>query len=734
MTRRPIATCLLAALLALAAPAPASATPAPPARVRLVVLVLAPYLRWEDVLSGNMPQTRALAQEASLGNLNVRSLLPDAGQPSVDSGALMLSAGTWARYDASAAAPVDAGGMPGVEYPGLPAQRLANSREAADIRLGSLGQAIEDAGGWTAAIGNGDVPGRASRPAALVAMDAAGRVRYGDVSSATLSPASSSRPGAARVSDTARVLRVFDEVLARNGGPGLVVVDAGDLSRVNAAADGEPDVLERADRVAALAALDTLVGDIHGRLPTDSLLIVAAPVAAQPTSGPSGFGPLVITGTGWNGTTTSASTHRAGLVTSADLTASILSVLGIRAPAHVAGSSIAPVPSTVPAEDRVRALERVDAFMRAVDGARPAVVYWFVLVSVLLVAACVALVAFGPAQTSVVRAAQMTLLALLAVPAASLLMYLVVYLPQTPSLVVALLLATAAVVWMVDVSTHRVGGHPRPLSVLALLTAAVILLDQWLGAVLSLDALLGYSPLVGARFYGLGNEGAALMIGGVLVGCSLVLDSYAELPWAGAARRWAFPGLAAVCVVTAAAPMLGANVGVAVWGTIAFGLAWWGMLGRRVGWRLVLGLLLLAALLVASFAVIDGARGDGRTHLAQSIATAREGGVGEIRTLLARKASTGLRVSVESGWGPLALVLLGALAYVRLRPRGLMRDLLNERPSFAAALTAALIAAAVSLVTEDSGVIVPALLLLFPAVAAVYLLLGSSLSAGAGNR
>ncbi|HEY3317210.1 MAG TPA: hypothetical protein VGK50_02135 [Coriobacteriia bacterium] len=723
MTKRLSAISLLATLLVLVAPVVVPAAPPRPAATRTVVVVLAPYLRWEDVLSGDMPETRALADSGATGNMNVRSLLPDSGRPSTEAGALMLSAGTWARYDPSGTAPVEASGTPAVVFPGLAAQHRANAGEDADIRLGTLGQAVEDAGGWTAAIGNGDAQS-SSRPAALVAMDAAGRVRFGDVSRATLSTAGSADLPPGTISDARRIHAVLAEVLRQNGGPRLIVIDPGDLARAHVA-DRSPEGLSRADRLSALAALDGLIGTLPNELPEDAVLVVAVPVAAEVEGEPSGFGPLIVSGDGWSGTLTSASTHRPGIVTNADLTATILGVLGVHQPPQVAGSSISPAPSPVQSEERMLGLARVDAFMRAVDAARPAVLDGFILASVLLVAACAGLVAVRVPWEPLLRGGQIALLAVLAVPVASLLMYAVVYLPQTPGFVTVLLLATAAVVWVVDAASHQPATGQRALAVLALLTGAVVIVDQWLGAPLSLDGLLGYSPLVGARFYGLGNEAAALMVGGAITGCAVVFDTYADRAWVRRARGWGFPALGAAAVVTAAAPALGANVGVAIWGTVAFALAWWGMRGRRVTLRTVAVVVLVIMAVIAVFAGFDLASG-ARTHLGRAIVSAQRGGLGGIWTLLARKAATNVRLSLQSGWTALGVVLLGALAYVRIRPRGMLGDLLIERPSFAAALTACLLAAGVSYFSEDSGLIVPVLLLLFPAVAVMYLMLGAS--------
>jgi hypothetical protein len=725
MTKRLLATGLLVWLLALCSPAAALAAPRTLPSSRTVLLVLAPYLRWEDVTSGRMPNLQALAARGAVGNLNVRSLLPRTGQPSPEGGALMLSAGTWARYYPVGSVPVEATGSAEIGFPGFAVQQGANSGDDIDTRLGTLGGAIEDAGGSTAAIGNADGRSR-SRPAALLAMDRRGDVRFGDISTDTVMAAARAPLG--RISDATRIQAELARVLGKQRAgekPALIVVDPGDLARAHASSGGAPEGLARPDRIVALRAFDALVGSLPRLLPKDTLLVVAAPVAAQDAGAPSGFGPIVISAEGGPYLLTSASTHRGGLVTNADLTATILSVLGIRRPLQVAGSTMSLEPDSRTAEQRLSSLDLTDGFMRAVDTVRTKTVGAFILAAAALLVLTVGLLMLPRLPVAVARLGRVALLALVAVPLAGVLMYVVHALPQSPALVRQLLAGTLAALVVLVLAVHRGTPTPRMLATLALATTTVILVDQWLGAPLSLDGLLGYSPLVGARYYGIGNEGAAVLVGAALTGCALVLDAEAARAWAPAARRWGVAVLGVLVVATAAAPVLGANIGVAIWGTFAFGLAWWGMAGRKVGWKAVAALVLGVVVLIAAFAAVDMlGLGGGRTHLARAVVSGVKGGPGELWTIVVRKAALNVKLLLSTSWSLLFGAMVASLVYVRLWPRGALRDMLDERPDFSAVLSATLVAGFIAYFTEDSGVVVPALLLLFPTVAVLYLMLG----------
>ena len=184
---------------------------------RRVTIVLAPYLTWDDVTATSTPNLWRLAEKGAVGAINSRSRVREPGQPaSPIEGALGLSAGAVAQPEFLAMAAYNATetvegsqtaemvyrrvfgtGMGGARltYLGLPATQQSNDAKAPGVVIGSLGQAVRDANGLTAAVGNSDsgvLPGAdhgVLRPAAVAATDLRGLVSFGDVSADLLEPA-----------------------------------------------------------------------------------------------------------------------------------------------------------------------------------------------------------------------------------------------------------------------------------------------------------------------------------------------------------------------------------------------------------------------------------------------------------------------------------------------------------------------------------------------------------------
>lgn len=751
--RRLLATAaLLAAFAAAWLPAP-SASAQPPAE--RVVIVLAPYLTWDDVTPTSTPTIWSLAKRGAVGDINARSRTRDPVESASPlEGALTISAGAWAVPDFTAAAAYNTdedyevgdaaeafrrttGNQVGdnrIVFLGMPITQRTNEERSFAAVLGTLGGAIVAEGGSTAAVGNSDVgyvtgEQRRVRPAALAAMSQDGLVALGDVSIRLLQEDPNAPFGIETdLKAFGRALSAVDKATAEAGGPALVVLDAGDAYR---ATKFEPQVtpeIAEAQRLSALGTLDEVVRFADERF-GDGVVMVVSQASGDPATGRTdGLGPIVIAGRGWEGLVTSSSTQRPGLVTNLDVTASVLSMLGIERPVQVLGNEITLVGAPESLDTRIASLQAMNRTAVSVDAAKPGVLNTFVIVTVLsLVLAAVVLVRSRHWSARAVRwwvaALRMALLLVLSVPVSSWLMFAWLRWPGTPAAAVWGLLATTAVVWAGAIALWRYTPVRVPVAVLSLFTAAVLLVDQWLGAPASFTNSFGYSPLLAARFYGIGNEAAAILFGASVVGIALLFDQWPDAAATTGGKRIGLPLLGAVVVLTAAAPFWGANVGVAIWGVAGFGLAVVLMNGHHVSAKTVFWLMLVVAAVIAAFAAIDLFGGGQQTHLARALTSAQQGGVAELWQIVARKAETNARVLTRTNWAYILVATLGFLAFMRWRPQGDFAETLAENPDFGDAITVSLIAGLVAYFTEDSGIVIPALIVLYVGVGIVWLML-----------
>ncbi|MDP2233008.1 MAG: hypothetical protein Q8K89_05180, partial [Actinomycetota bacterium] len=445
-----------------------------------------------------------------------------------------------------------------------------------------------------------------------------------------------------------RALSVATEHLAEIGGPKLLLLDPGDMYRARSYAPLVAEEIAVSQRRHAVETVDAVAALAEKHLPKGGVLIVAAQVVGNDTGPPAGFGPAIVWGPGAKGYLSSPSTHRTGLVTNLDVTATVLDMLGVVRPVQVVGSAMQWDNSTEPIGVRVEHLKRVNRTAVAVDSAKPVIVNTFIAMTtiVLLLSTVVLLRArrWGErAATRVVRAGRALLLLALAVPVASWLMFAVNPLPQSAAAATVLFVSCVAGIWFVTLLVESRVAMRVPVAALSLVAAAILLVDQWLGAQFSLTNFLGYSPLAGARYYGIGNEASALLLGAIIVGVSFLFDEWPTSRWTAIGRKWVLPLVGAVVVGTATAPFLGANIGMIVWGVVGFGLAWAQMNDHMIGVRTLLIGLAIVVVLIGAFSAYDLLGGAQQTHLGRAWASAERGGASQLWTIVARKAATNMR-------------------------------------------------------------------------------------------
>jgi hypothetical protein len=699
-----------------------------------------------------------MAEKGAVGAVNSRSRVREANLPaSPIEGALGLSAGALAQPDFLAMGAYNAtetvadeqtaemvyrrvfgSGMDGAQlaYLGLPATQQLNEVKAPGVVLGSLGGAVREANGLTAAVGNSDVgaiPGgdrRVFRPAAVVASDLRGLIRFGDVSTDLLKPTPTAPYGVS--TDMARFEREYKsaENYARgHRGPSLVVLDAGDLVRARYFADQVTPELQREQWSAALTSLDAVVGMAEKNRGDDGVVIVLSQGLYSSVQGvPGGLGPVIVSGKGWSGYLASPSTHRTGVVTHADVTATALQAMGIKPPVAVLGDAMVPVSVPDSLAARQAHVARVSEAAVAIDSPKSGVLNVFIGLIVLVLGGAAAVIGWSgawrsPVRRSATRTLQALLLLTLAIPPASWLMFLITPLPRTPELAVLSLLGTVILVWILALFAWLRLPFRVPVAGLALGFSLLMLVDQIVGAPLSAVGFLSYSPLLGARFYGMGNEAAGLFFSSSLIGAALLLDQWPDTRFGVSGRRWGVAVLGVVVVGVAAAPFLGANVGSAVWALAGFACAWMLMNGRRLGVGSVLAIAGLVVLAIGAFSAIDLLGGGQQTHLGRALASTGQGGVSQLTTIITRKAATNVRVLTSTNWSWILAAALAFLGFARFRRSSGFSQFAAENPSFLAAIVAALVAGALALFTEDSGIVIPSLIMVYVSTGLAWLML-----------
>lgn len=590
-------------------------------------------------------------------------------------------------------------------------EAVRGAGEQTSSRPGALGDALHHAHLTTGVVGNADSVSSTgapvvSRPTAVALMDTTGSVDHGEVGPELLrrDPAA---PFGIRA-DPDAVLAAAVRTVARSD---VVLIDPGDTERAATYDQYSSQDANVAARRSALRRTDALLGRVAAHLRPGTLLLVVAPL---PPKSPWALPPMVASGAGVrHGTLYSVSTKRVGLVTLTDVAPTVLASLGASTPTGMIGAPLRY--HTAPVD--LAHLRRQNSVANAREGlyyplssmflGGQAIFYFFALFAL----------RYHPDQARVW--ARFGVTAIAAWPLAT---YLDRAIPGVntwrgaPAEVVIWSLAFLAAAVATRARRHALS----PLAWISGVTLILLLADVAAGARLEMSSILGYSPYTAARFTGIGNTTL-----GLLAACAIVTATvhiYAsDRP--DQARLVACGGL--VVVLSAAMlPMLGNKVGSIFTLLPSFGLLAQLLYGRRLSYK-VIGLTALATIAVlALMAGLDLLRPAAqRTHLGRFAADLLHGDNTATTTVL-RKLQTNLRVSQSTVWLWMIPIAILVALVVLVIGQG-WRDLTPLGSPLRAGLYGLLAAAAFGWLTNDSGVIVPALTVVYVGPFLVLLALGT---------
>jgi hypothetical protein len=375
----------------------------------------------------------------------------------------------------------------------------------------------------------------------------------------------------------------------------------------------------------------------------------------------------------------SQSTNERGLIAAVDVAPTILAHLHLAIPADVRGK-----PIETDGALRSSSLRALMARLHAIGGRR------LKALGFLLSAWALLLILTAPSPRARAWAMRVGALGVLWAPVA-------VLIPAALEPSAAVEYATIALACIaLGALTDALIRWPRALLAPALVAIVALTADALAGTQLLMRSLLGPDPILGARFYGIGNE----LKSGLAV---LVLAAVAAALAPAARGRRALLAIAGAGVVLAAvegSARIGAGVGGVILVSFSFAIAAImlapGALTRRRA--LVVLISPLAGLL--ALACIDLATAHGGGHFTGSVLHVRS--AGDLRDILVRRYGAAWD-ELRNQAMPVATALTLACAALGLREPARLLVPVGRDPGWLAALSGGLAAGIVGALVEDSG-------------------------------
>lgn len=694
---------------------------ATPGRVTIVII---DYLQIKD-LNVNMPVNfTRIINEGAIALMNVNTggnVVPENTYATIGSGSHMVAFDSFSR--GFAASEKLESGTAAEEYlqrtGRLPPLEVLvnldifkigqmNKKFRYPVVPGALGMKIHEAGYKTAAFGNSDNADGLRRQILSIVMDDQGIVDTGSVNKNILHEENDFYGGF-----TTDYVSIIDRYAKLPSDVRFVAIDLGDFSRLQSARKDITEEMWNNWRYKFLQRSDQFLGDLINLMNKESDLLIVA----VPTPGDDGFkkdklSPVLMFGGGVSsGLLVSPTTRRPGIIMNIDIAPTVLNYLNIASTDVFIGRSV----QVIPGAYTMNTLIGMHDVLASIYSARPPLQKGYVIYQLFLLAISLGFIFLRKRGKEWLKP---FLLSVMTVP----LVYLLI--PLLPgidinAMLVKLILSTAVIASGIALLHNRYGINP--FMVISLLTLSLIAADIVVGSPLQKTSLLGYDPIVGARFYGLGNEYMGVLIGSVLIGTTALIPSLGKKT----KIFITFSGVVYLIILyLIAAPQFGTNVGGTIVAASTFLAVFLLILGVRLTWPLVVAVALTVLLVAFAFIIHDAGRLPGyQSHIGRTAEYIMTSGLSGIMEIVSRKTEMNIKLIKYTIWSKVFLASLGVMILLFYQPVGIMKSVRVRYPYIYKGLVGVVFGSVIAFIFNDSGVVAAATIMIFGAPPFIYLVL-----------
>ena len=554
---------------------------------------------------------------------------------------------------------------------------------------GAMGEVLKAHGYTVCLLGNCDTDTEKLRSAAVIAMDASGQIPLGDIGPNTVKSSDSYVSVETNYTYLLRQIDIFSSAAD------LFVVDLADLSRLETADTAFPD-RAMAEKNRRLQMIDAFAGQIAERIDPDRdlLMIISPSPNREQTQNKNTFTPVIIWGKGYTtGALTSAATQRSLVVASTDIAPTILNYFGL---SDDTGTMIGRPIRVEPTDQGMLAeAQQLSTQSSMVNRLRAPLIKGYVLFQIIAIILAMIALFWMPEVANFIKLAMITLVV---VPLIYLFLTILPFPADWMYLAVAIVLTLAFTLLLIKIT----GGNAyRAFTITTLLTVIALNVDVLTGCNLIHFSILGYDPMAGARYYGIGNEYMGILLGSSIALAGSFYQKYSQRGWL-ALITFLFVFQAAVI----ASPQLEANSDGMLTAPAAFLVTLLLLGALRIRPPTIL-LVLAGILLVAvGFTVYDMARPvELQSHVGRAAHQILTGGWEEAWIIITRKLGMNIKLIGSTIWSWVFMVVLVVLALLVYRPVGAMKQLRQEKPYIVKAFIGIITGALVGLAINDSGIV-----------------------------
>lgn len=557
--------------------------------------------------------------------------------------------------------------------------------------LGALGQTLSDANKKIALLGNSDIVENNNlvkiRNAGLVCMDTFGRVNSGNVDNINIKDLS--MPYGIRTD----YKKLIKETKSYYKDSDALFIELGDTYRLDEYKSNLNEETYNKMKKNIYTNVNTYLNEVLNMVSENDVVYIVSEFQSNlDYNNRRRLSPVIKLNDDRKGLLSSATTRRNGIIANLDLGVDILNEFGLSNDIMIGRTF-----DYIEKDDNIKYLSNQYEKIVSINNIRSTVVNIFVgIVSVSGVIAMLALLFKDklPYKDKIfivlkefIKLGMIMPVALLSAP---------IFNAKTQ---MGIIISVIAMTILIYLSGRLLFKHSdiKQMSYYALLTIGLAIFDSIIGTFFMKYSVMSYDAIVGARYYGVGNEYQGVVIGSAIFGLAVLLNNK-KIP------KWLVGALFVVLLITTASPFMGANVGAAISECVAFLIFMMLIYDIKLNLKKIIMVGLAAFLLVLGFAGLDLLMGT-ESHLGAFVMEIFREGPNAIILTFSRKISMNLKLAKSTVWVNILLTGIAVIGIFIFRPSRHMKNISNKYNIIFKGFIASMVGCIVTMLVNDSGIV-----------------------------
>lgn len=572
--------------------------------------------------------------------------------------------------------------------------------------IGYIGNEVHKKNLTTCLIGNSDI-NVPDRSAALITMDSHGIIDMGNVDNTVIYD--SNFPGGVRT-DYSKVLELYNYYYTKSD---ILTIDIGDLTRLEyykSKLKPESYELYRETAINDISQLiNTIISQANEK--TSYILLSSYPAIADIKAGFK-LMPIIVHDNSKGGLLYSDSTRRIGIITSLDIADYILKKLRVTDNSSIEEIKLSNVMS------KLIALKRK---LLNVSVMRLPVLTWYAIFEIICAIACfLYMLNFNHKKMILANFVKISMLANIVAPA--ILLYVSIFDISNAAAYFVLFILFSYLLALILFKCFK--SFKGQFLAAAIFVNASLVIDLIRGSAFMKNSVFGYDPIIGARFYGIGNEFAGVFIGSgiLLMGCFLQLYEE-EVEKRPKATSLLLASFSCFQLYMIGMPFIGANFGGTIAAVFGYYFFYASVKKRKLSIAQLLILLMVLIMALTSIILMDLLNPSNTTHIGKFIADIKENGINVLIQTLARKAAMNIRLIKYTIWTKVLLCIILIITIMFFKPVRLLHNIFKKYRYFTAAWLGLSAGSIAGLIANDSGIVMAATAMIFTGYTILYMCL-----------